>query len=68
MLHFSIAQTPYILTKPLYGSQKKKKLDESGLTITIEVIPNYELKSLLQSFGKQLKVLSPDWLADEVAC
>jgi predicted DNA-binding transcriptional regulator YafY len=68
MLHFSIAQAPYILTKPLHGSQKKKNLDESGLTISIEVIPNYELKSLLQSFGKQLKVLSPDWLADEISC
>jgi predicted DNA-binding transcriptional regulator YafY len=42
------------------------KEDENGLTITIEVIPNYELKSLLLSFGKELKVLSPEWLHKEL--
>ena len=58
-LWFSPEKAPYILTKPLHGSQKKKVQDENGLVITIEVISNYELKSLLLSFGREVKVLSP---------
>ncbi len=65
-LHFSPKQYPYVLTKPLHHSQKKKILDENGLTITIEVIPNYELKSQLLSFGKEVKVISPLWLKNEI--
>ncbi|MCF6171504.1 MAG: WYL domain-containing protein [Bacteroidales bacterium] len=65
-LHFSPKQAPYVLTKPLHGSQKKKSFDKAGLVITIEVIPNYELKSLLLSFGNELEIISPDWFGDEV--
>jgi len=36
------------------------------LIITIEVIPNYELKSVLLSFGNQVKVLSPNHLIEEL--
>ncbi len=53
-LWFSPKQAPYILTKPLHGSQKKKSYDETGLTVTIEVVPNHELKSLILSFGKEV--------------
>ena len=65
-LWFSPEKAPYILTKPLHGSQKKKSLDENGLTVILEVIPNYELKSLLLSFGREVKVLSPAWLDEEL--
>ena len=65
-LQFSTKQAPYIITKPLHGSQKNKPIDENGVLITIEVIPNYELKSLLLSFGKEVNVISPTWLKDEI--
>ena len=58
-LHFSLAQAPYILTKPLHGSQKKVSMDESGLVISIKVIPNHELEQLLLSFGEHVEVLQP---------
>lgn len=45
---------PYIISKPLHGSQKVK--DNS---IRLEVKINYELKSLIRSFGNQLEVLEP---------
>jgi predicted DNA-binding transcriptional regulator YafY len=61
-LWFAPGKAPYIQTKPIHGSQKVKKNDEDGLVITIEVIVNYELKSLLLSFGKEVKVLSPQSL------
>ena len=63
---FSPKQAPYILTKPLYGSQKKKVKNTDGLTITIELVPNYELKSLLLSFGENVKIISPLWLDEEL--
>jgi predicted DNA-binding transcriptional regulator YafY len=65
-LQFSTNQAPYVLAKPLHGSQKKKSYDKTGLIITIEVIPNYELKSQLLSFGKELKVISPSWFRSEL--
>ena len=65
-LQFSTNQAPYVLTKPLHGSQKKKSYGKTGLIITIEVIPNYELKSQLLSFGKELKVISPSRFRSEL--
>jgi len=65
-LHFSPKQAPYVLTKPLHGSQKNKKQDENGITITIEVIPNFELMSVLLSFGKEVKIISPLWLKQKI--
>ena len=55
---------PYVLTKPIHGSQKKKKHDESGLILTIEVIPNIEFEKLILSFGEKVKVVSPKKIAD----
>jgi len=65
-LHFSPKQAPYIVTKPLHHSQKNKPITDSGVDISIEVIPNYELKSLLLSFGKEVEIISPTYLRDEL--
>ena len=66
-MFFAPGKALYILTKPIHGSQKEKFFDKDvGLTITIEVIPNYELKSLLLSFGNEVKVVSPNWLQQEL--
>ena len=58
-----------ILTKPLHASQKEVApfMDEDGEgIISINVIPNFELRSLLLSFGPTIKVLSPPDLADDI--
>lgn len=65
-LHFSPKQAPYVLTKPLHPSQKSKSINMDGVDISIEVIPNYELKSLLLSFGKEVKIICPTHLRDEI--
>ena len=65
-LLFSNNEAPYIITKPIHGSQKKIKLDENGLLISLEVIPNYELEKLLLSFGENVKVISPKLLRDRI--
>jgi predicted DNA-binding transcriptional regulator YafY len=57
---------PYILTKPLHGSQRKIKSDEKGLIIQIEVIPNFELRQLLLSYGSSVKILAPEFYKKEI--
>jgi len=53
---------PYIQTKPLHESQYDKTLDENYGLVVINVIPNYELESLLLSFGERVEVLEPEAL------
>jgi predicted DNA-binding transcriptional regulator YafY len=52
---------PYIESKPLHGTQKKRKgeEDENTITISIEVRPNYELEALLLSHGENIEIVSP---------
>ena len=68
----------YIDTKPLHGSQtllRGEKSDQlfgkyphlqNGAFFSIDCIPNYELIRELCSFGKDLIVLSPTTIQDEV--
>ena len=65
-LFFNQKTAPYILTKPLHGSQKKINYDENGLTIQIEVIPNFELKQLILSYGDSVKILTPESYKKEI--
>lgn len=58
LLKFSPQSLPYVLTKPLHPSQKTKKSGAETL-IQIEVKPNYELFSVLRSFGKNVEILEP---------
>lgn len=59
ILNASNELTPYILTKPLHGSQKRISDSDQGFTFSIEVIPNHELEKLILSFGEGLKVIEP---------
>ncbi len=65
-LFFSPGLAPYVLTKPLHGSQKKLQHDDDGLVIQLEVIPNYELEQLILSYGESIQVLSPASLRKKV--
>lgn len=51
---------PYIQTKPLHESQFIKPFDENFGLVVIKVIPNYELESLILSFGERVEVLEPE--------
>lgn len=59
-------QASYIETKPLHQSQKKIKITERGFETSIRVIPNYELKKLLLSFGERVEVLEPEYLRNQI--
>ena len=67
ILKFSESASPYVLSKPLHHSQKKITFENQELTISIEVIPNYELESSILSFGERLEVLEPDALREKIA-
>ncbi len=56
---------PYIKTKPLHGSQKYIGTD-NGEIIELELIPNYELESVILSFGEKIEILSPNELKNKL--
>ncbi len=66
VLHISPEQAPNITTKPLHGSQKQVSKDENGISISIKVIPNFELEKLLLSFGDEVKVLEPEKTREQI--
>ena len=59
---------PYIQTKPLHWSQRhiKEKDTDDYVFISLDVIPNRELISLLLSFGSDVIVISPKKIQDIV--
>jgi predicted DNA-binding transcriptional regulator YafY len=62
----SDTQTPYVKTKPLHRSQKLKLNDDDSATLTIEVIPNYELEQMILHFGEKYRVLEPEGLRERI--
>ena len=56
---------PYIKTKPLHPSQAYK-FEDNMHRVVIKVIPNYELESLLLSYGESLQVLEPDSFVEKM--
>jgi len=61
ILKFKATAAPYVLSKPLHHSQKKISYIDGELVISIQVIPNYELESLILSFGERVEVLEPEY-------
>lgn len=56
---FSKEIAPYVISKPLYPSQKTK-WKKDWLEVKIKIIPNYELEQLILSFGEHVKVIYPE--------
>lgn len=61
IIELSDSILPYIKSKPLHGSQKIK---EKILEINVKL--NYELESLILSYGDNMKVISPQLLIDSL--
>ena len=57
---------PYIQTKPLHESQFIKPFDDNYGMVIIKVIPNYELESLILSFGERVEVMEPEVLREKL--
>jgi len=58
---------PYIQTKPIHGSQKLKLKGDLYSLITLELIPNYELESIILSYGEGIEVTEPISLRNKIS-
>jgi predicted DNA-binding transcriptional regulator YafY len=56
---------PYLKTKPIHGSQKIKE-EDGKYFIHLNLIPNYELETLILSFGEKVKLITPAFLVDKL--
>ena len=59
LLQFNNRNAPYVLTKPIHHTQQIIEHNDNGLTIRIDVIPNFELEREILGFGENVKVLAP---------
>ena len=64
-LKFSPKRFPYVKSKPLHRSQLT--INEEERIVAIEVRPNWELETLLLSFGPDVEVLAPALLREKIA-
>ena len=55
----------YIKTKPLHGSQIIKEVADE-FQIHLKLIPNYELETLILSFGEKVQVIDPKNLVEKL--
>lgn len=59
---------PYILSKPIHKNQSVLKQNQDGsLLIQLSLIVNYELKSILLSYGDGIEVKKPKSLRDAMS-
>ena len=65
VLEFTKEMAPYVETKPLHPTQKTEWKGDK-LVVSIEVIPNYELESLILSYGATVEIVSPIGLRNEI--
>lgn len=65
LLQFASGRFPYIVSKPIHGSQKTISANER--LISLDVIPNRELESIILSFGDDVEVLAPESLRKAIA-
>lgn len=62
----SAKQSKYIQTKPIHSSQQlvSRNPDDGSCVFTIDVVVNFELYSVLMSYGSDVKVLAPQDCAE----
>lgn len=64
VLRFTPNRLPYVLSKPLHESQRHTEAD--GDCIRLRLIPNKEFYQKVLSFGKDVEVVSPQSVRDEI--
>lgn len=61
------SQAPYIRTKPIHQLQEIiKEYKDGSIKICLRLIINYELKSVLLSYGADIEIMKPISLRDEL--
>lgn len=58
---------PYVLTKPIHASQQLLAQDDTGITIRLDVVWNFELEREILGFGECMKVIAPKILQRKIS-
>jgi predicted DNA-binding transcriptional regulator YafY len=66
VLSFTAQQGAYVLSQPLHTTQELVSQSDDAIVVSITVIPSFELKSQLLSYGSSVRVLEPQWLKQEI--
>jgi len=66
-LAFHPFQGNYLKTLALHDSQTILEDNDKVLRIRLHILPNIELKRKIMSYGSEVKVIQPQWLAKEIA-
>jgi len=66
ILCFSDNTGKYLLTQALHSSQKLIKQEKDEITISLFVVPNYEMLTFILGWGHRVKVLAPDGLQKRI--
>jgi len=59
-------QAQYMITQPWHETQNIEQEDEEEVIFSFRIHPTYEFRYLLMGSGKDLRVLEPGWLRDEL--
>lgn len=66
LLALTPLQCKYVKLLPLHASQQIIQENKEECLISLKLIPNYEFKQKILMMGEQVKVLEPNWLAEDV--
>ena len=66
-LRFRAGRGQYVLTKPLHPSQQLETIAEDAVEISLRLVLNKELETLILSFGDDVEVKLPEQLRTRVA-
>ena len=67
VLRVSRNMANYIKSMPLHKSQTHEEANGYGdLFVQLQLVPTYELLSLILSYGKDMELLQPAWLRKEI--
>lgn len=58
--------TDDLIQNPIHHSQEIVAENEEGITITLKVIPNKDIEEIILSYGKNVKVESPETLRKKI--
>lgn len=67
LIEVDAQQYQYVSSKPIHPSQHLVRYKENGnAVISLHVIPNFELKQTILSYGRRMTVLQPEHLVNEM--
>jgi predicted DNA-binding transcriptional regulator YafY len=67
VLWFSKTMANYIKSMPIHKSQVINEYKGNGdILVTLNLVPTFELNSLIFSYGKHVELIKPQWLRKEI--